>query len=782
MRTNAEILMFYHVNYPGTSFGEFMSRLNQLIGKWSSLSNLPYAPYIEMFETNLQFVPRCIMPECKLLDYLLSADFVVVLENLFSSIDTTWHNGLFEDKNLESFILKHTPTRPDLIYQYIGGNPKYFITKIDLLPRFDFYQLSGPLKGTQKFTPGVCLKKFFILNLYLKCDREGEIYINTVRGTRFKHIEFSSISQRSTDLRLSWSSYEPLPAASPQVKYPHAYVNINQNSIRNWSFFYQDYQADINVAKADALSTRHDFCNAITLALNQNNINVSYYKGKFCRNNVKSSEWRVAQHMFVTYLRAKHRVYENLHQYKDMVKYEQKYFQLADQYLIKLHEDLTFYTAEPLLEVETQEEVEVETKTVVVEKETVEKIETRYTPDLIRSVDDETLKEVKMVKNEFEEYIGGTGPNLLKILEAKERPPSEWSAVAGYPVGKSLKRVWTQTIKELDEWFAKGYCRDDIVKYIEKSRSPPLSPWEEKIAEHFNLPKDDKIKARAVKEEQKIKKLLDNYPGYWVTDKEVLYTKKEKVEMNQEVRHVRKINKYVTNTTVPLGVSLYRKVDCSHEKERQEKSKYVTPWKRRCAEINNNLKKKEKQRYSSPKVLLGMSLEEINRSFKEHFELLQNKKWAAQQVKHAKWAKRRAEAKFGENGVEKAMKLHQFHQKRLEEAFYYPQPCEMGIKGTEVKAMLKHKKPKSHKKRKELRGKRTINQSVTSSMWRVEKIQPHSEFNIPDEMFSRFQKAKKKAVLSKVAWVRRDEEEKRTRKVLKSPKDGLYRLLYLAAC
>jgi hypothetical protein len=784
MSDNVLLLLSYHFHFPKLSPQEFILSLNALVRKWNIIKKLPPTePYTweTLPETNFQ--PKKFISEDLLHKMLMNCVFICDLTTLFSIIDVDFSNSLFDPVSLESLILKHVFVRPDMVYEQVGGNPETFLQYIDLTPTFEFYELSGCLDGEQYFIPGPCLKKFYILNQYLTVGSEGSVFIKKYTLPGYKHIEFTDDRNSSCcQMSFKWDVYIPKITVEQKVSYPHEYLPINMTTLTSWAFYYQDYQSDLYTHSKKSCTS------AIHLALLDKGHNCHldidrvHSTELLTRGQATVKSWKIAQHMLAAYLQYKHFKYPKLHRYREFRQWEPEYFSLADEYLLKLHEDLSFYTKAPLLEHVTimEEKVTTETKTVT-EFEPVS-TPTPYTQemlDIIQKGDEPfsaTLNPIEL----FSYDRRGIIENMKKIYGQK---PGKWDEIVGEKLGKFRTKIYKENMRDMVTLVEQGHALEEFQVPKIKLAQTYL---EAAAVKHFELTTKKEVADSVKRIKKDIAPILEQHSDLKIEGGNLVYLLKKEKEVKYDTTEVREISKHITQNVIPLGASLYRRVDFKNVFEKQIATKHrATPIVRYTneavkrskpprSEVFMNLWKKSCIDWGEwDRGFYHMTPAELKAELKSRNC---NELQVSIRMKHIRFSRNDAIKRHGRDFEsillehrEKVMKranetrLERFKQpedvkkyKLISNHFRHVRKCKK--KGVEFSDV--HPKIKDY-----------VQRAV---------IGPKSSLKIPDHVYEHFQEAKAAVVLSKLSWTSSWTDPcERKRPKHRSPKGITYTHLFL---
>jgi len=783
-------LFAYHRRYSTIADEEFYQLLMQLVDKffpdrgedlWVQYD--PTEPVKYVAETS------------DLMRILYNSLFVPNLRLFFSVVNEHEYDPLIIPESFGALTLKYFRQSPAMYYELFGGDRMQLICDCKFTPNVELPSLSGELEGFLKTTPGYCLKKVFVLMQYLKVHPNGQLWLHATTNA-IPHIEVNNVPGGS--LRLSWSNRKNRMRCDIGNRYPETWLTIDCHSIRTWGFYYQPYQ---HILEANA----RDVSAAILLCLKEKNYaveveekeqkNMSKHAVGRLRlirlQNCSNKDWQICQHMYSAYQQHKRVLYPRLHRYDWCRPKEEEFFKRADQYLSKMLRDYVIYTDAPLMELKEVERVVVEKK---------KRIQVRY--EKVEQFYDETPEVAEAAKNIIKRKLSPIAIKTLyhyrwmsRLREAVEKGEPCYSSL-DERAALSLRLAW----EELITAHPKGDPMLDNMLWWLKDVGLTLKREEIDRKERQILSQAVGVKKLTATQFDKIiKKTRD----FFFPDEPWQYDGlsrgrferiQETVEMDEP--SVVKEIKMVTTNVVPLGTSLYRRIDLKKAADLQlddlKKRGKKGPLIRRKMEVYNHLKKicclgdegphKRALRLYQDRWI-HMSNEEY-REDPERLNLIGKTNYVVGDLVTRNEMKMRR--KWGENWKEKALEVYALERKE-KELVQLTKPKRIKVVGIDWDQKISTKQGKTFREGKGffgvIKGKKTVNQPVRDfGMIYNEALRNNPDdtpdFVVPAYMLESYYQFKTASVLSRLSWVTNyTPVVKRTRKNVKNKL--VYNMLYL---
>lgn len=780
-----QLLLNYHNLHGEFDFPTFIQRLSTLRTKFKLKGSLNLL-LSEAEAIDVKFI----MPEEELFDILDQTFFCPNLSLFFGNLDLRDADDMIEPLNFAALVLKYYPRHPDIWFERMGGNREDFLTQLKFVPNVCLPRMCGE----QVFIPGSCLLKCYVISQYLKEDIYGEIYFNK---TSEEHVEFNSFAG---PLRYSWDIREDRLLSKSEENYPTNLMDINYYNLRRLKFYYQPYKTSIEANKQDyyagmLLALKHK---GILVEMRKNYRTVRLERLANCGN----VDWKKAQHMMAAYIQSKGYNYLKLHRSDRFKKLEREFFSLADFYVSKFHEDYVVYTDVPLMHKET----------------VVEKKEIKHYKDVVE------YSEIR----EKMPYPSSFVSKALEIINEPTQVAEVKPAVIQHPEMLTCAEVWFEACKVLKDVGFKDYKKvlPGHTKFIYAKVLPPLVKKYRDVIEsgltHEDLHEIRKMNSQLGEEEKelsteaRLRNVIENefklkvtqkrvddiisYAHILNSDSDIKIVGEDTVKIVGEKKRVEvtdwettEIEKMVTYQVVPLGGSLYRRIDLKSIADKQANSARTSPLIRRQLENVRKVKKlieKNKKRefnrtnfltkYNQEKFffenLIHLDLKELKKAVMGFYKFY-NHHYINYCVKYIE----RLKNEYGDDWLVKG--LERWKDKEAKREHILARNPEI-VKLLPVKQIQNIKKiriaSKGHnqKSRKRLDIPEDFHQRYTSiTHTNVEAVK---HYDIPDHLMGEFWRLKTAAIRSKLTWVNsRWDDCKRLRKNFRSPKDLVYKKIFL---
>jgi len=723
-----------------------------------------------------------ICSEEQLLDILECTDFKPNLGKFFQKMSSAPDETVIP-LNFAGLVLRHFRSRPDLWYRRLGGKGS-FLQNLKFLPR-----VTLP-RSIVETNPGPCLMRLYVLMKHLEIDPKGRLSV--IVDQVGNHIDISETIP--SKLRFKWGKGICIQGCPPvsQVQFP----NPTYEDVSNLEFYYQGYQFLLDANRADCYS-------AIVLALNHLNIDVALSKtngrielvrGCSCRNR----QWKFCEHMVSSYLQRKGFKYMKLHRYPCFVRKERDTFKLADQYLQELHRDYVVYTDIPSMKkVKMPGKIKIQKET---EQETFEEVvdpRPSQPPERIAALWEMEKEEQAMFEQEgISECIYEIGAysvaQLNSCKDIAEMPEGRRRMMLNaYEKTKNKNKADNNLYKSYAEAIGSGLQHEDLCQiYEEKLKGKRILAKIHRIRKALankgielgrdEVPKmiyySDNLKKEIPPPEIKEGRLV-RYKGTKKILKEVEWVDGE-------------VEKMVTYKVVPLGGSLYRRIDLAPVAEAQKQSQKMTPFTRRRIE---NLKKARRLRKLLDnetggdldkdffyKYLIGKDAKQMFLEYKKRLKL-KDKKLVAKAQAYQEGLKSR----FGSDWIERSLKEfvptpEEPSKKTNSPVLDAPKDYIRGIKDF-VRIPYKLRKKRWDGSR-EVKMKPVITPGFHGSYEsaRAKVNTKLEELKVPDHLQSLFWNYKFHVVMSKLSWTSdRFGMPYRSRSNFRAPKKLLYNKMFL---
>jgi hypothetical protein len=750
---------------------------------------------------------------------------------LYANVDFV--NPYFQPESLADLFLQLNRSSAEQLYTQSTGRDD-FLASLRFMPLVTHAEFLGTPRNSHWLSPGLCSLRAAILRCYMDCSLYGPLRLVWSKVQDVDHIAF----ERSNDFEgvgHMWSTFSTskLRTARGRTVSPACVKPTVLNSC-DAALYWKDYQHSIE-------SDRDTVTLAVHLTVVESGFPVGLDKGRFLKNLCNNCQWKKAQTIICHLYRSQFFKYPNLNFVKRYEPLAESLVPLFRSYLVNLNADYTFYTDKPILSLKNErektvlgektveqdylEEVVVPTKlepeellklkeiptveTYIYEQlleKKYEGLESVYElakwEKIAKESDDPTdyTRKIQKIKNRIKndraqlrknKKVGSKKTEKLVTLDEYMREP-EYDSInlaAWFKEHDTLEEFiaklkvnFDPLPKDAEDMYmmykgtyerGKGEYIEGMVKSSERQKQEwlekyPKSSKREGLSDECVAVLDSASKrlecdwmqvARIVEAE---KSVLDD-PEIWYEAKEFKRAVSKKQFVKQVTTTVKTIREYETKHIVPLGTALYRRIDLGHIARDQETVRH------RCTPIVRHMKQSmkaaQRKRYhvvkekrvpkcvDDPVVYDYETREEafelgppLAPSFKDFVETYNF------QMNH--------------------LRVHKKYY--MSDCSKQHAPIPAVYQGSQAPRLRRWRKY-GHKTQE---APMNIEHTVRDYKRWVSGIEDFTAVEVPKKMFDMYNDYKERVVLKKISWSS-SKVEGRSRKVSKSPKDQVYKALYL---
>lgn len=767
---------------------------------------------------------------CQILETAEKFDFSI----LYSGAD--FINPYFKPISLADWFLSIKRSDPESLYVQATGRHD-FLEQLAFMPLVTHEEFLGKPRNWHWLSPGLCSLRAAILRCYMDISVYGDIRLVWTKVSSVDHLSYTKNDGSWQGVGHSWSRFSTskLRSACGRVVSPQCVAPDLRNNC-DAAFYWKDFQHSIE-------SDRDAVTYAIHLTLVEAGFPVHLESGKFLKAGCNNYQWKIAQTIICHLYRAQFFKYPNLNFNKRYVPLAMDMLVQFRSYLVNLNEDLAFYSNRPQLVKKASHEKKIPKETMVDQEYLEEEVvPTVLRPEELAVLKDAIVSEEQVHQHlldlryeglqslydleQMERQLaqGDDTVNMNKLKKLRNRIRNERSIRAkGKALPQKEVEVKTKTLEEhmrdpddgtiyLACWFELGDTLEQFQQKVKTAFGLVPEGTDEAYAlyvhghqkgkgdmvkfmsEHHDEMRKAWVEEFSVKEEESKKvitdstvKALDDASGRlgksWVevarhvlSEKQVMENPEiwyEAHEFKRAVKRVQRVkeitydvkvlHEYETRHIVPLGTSLYRKVDLGHIAREQAVVRHrctpvVRHMKQTLIRAKNKMYHKPKTRRippfaDNPVVFLhdtDSDAEELGPSVTPNFQV---------------W--------FRAYRFQKShLKVHKYYYHDSFSKLHDPIPA--AYPGSSTPNV-----PNWRKRRRKTDSVHSKTAEVVAKFnkW-VGKIPDYPKFEVPNEMFEIFNSYKEAVVLKKISWSSK-KMEGRARRVSKSPKDRVYKTLFL---
>jgi hypothetical protein len=820
---NSSILLFGYLTNSGFDIPESRNVVEHYLQNWGINASDFITPRLEKFDVkNLgdAFDVRNIILRSGRFDFSIlyeEADFV---------------NPYFQPVSLADLFLSVNRTNPENKYRRATGRVDFF-EEIAFVPLVTHAEFLGKPVNHFWLTPGLCSLRAAIIRCYLDCSIYGDIRLLWTKVQNTDHLSFC----RNNDFEgvgHIWSSFSTtkLKTAAGRTVSPGCVKPTLRNS-GDAALYWKDFQHSIE-------SDRHAVTLAIHLTLAESLFPVELDSGKFMKGRCNNYQWKQAQTIICHLYRSQFFRYPNLNFTRRYVPLANTLLPKFRSYLVNLNKDYSFFSNKPQLCLKSSHEKKIpKTQSVMQDYIEEETIPATLYPEELAVLKDivtadkyvrnqmlehkyeglESMYELEKLERQAAQSEDSVNPNKLKKLRNKVKNDRALKKKSKKPPSKKGEdsKTLEQYLRELNDgdiylsyWYEKDDTLDQFVKKLKADFGTLPDEYQEQfemfdsvkdtprfsnlaiLAEGVDkqcetwrqnhpvasaidsLPKDkiemlDKVASRldsdwltVAKHVESEKWLMEN-PEVWHEAKDFKRAVQKQQRVEQVTYEVKVIRTYETKHIVPLGTSLYRRVDLEHIAREQETVRH------RCTPAVRHMKqtliraKQKKYHCVKKKTVPKCAHEPIVFDYEDEedaFEVGATFAPTFQDFYNAYRFQRDYHNKYGRYYVKSLSKEEE------------PFPA----------VYSKSLAPKIRNWRVHRRKHYTVFDKIEDTVQKyrnwIAAIPDFESEDVPNHMFEMFNEYKESVVLKKVAWSS-TKCEGRSRRVAKSPKDKVYKTLYL---
>jgi hypothetical protein len=749
---------------------------------------------------------------------------------LYSEADFV--NPYFRPVSLADLFLSVNRTNPEEKYYRATGRTDFF-DEIRFIPLVTHTEFLGKPLNHFWLSPGLCSLRAAIIRCYLECSIYGDIRLLWTKVQGVDHLSFCR-NRNFEGVGHVWSTFSTarLRTAAGRTVSPACVKPTLRNSC-DAALYWKDFQHSIE-------SDRNTVTLAIHLTLVEAGFPVELDFRKFMKGRCTSYQWKQAQTVICHLYRTQFFRYPNLNFTRRYVALAETLLPKFRSYLVNLNKDYSFFSNKPQLCEKSSYEKKIP-KTQIVEQEYLEEeiIPTALEPQELAVLKDlvtadkyirhqmleikyeglESLYDLEKLEKQAAISEDSVSASKLKKLRNRVKNDRALKKKNKKPVSKKSEdnKTLEQYLRELNDgdiylsyWYRKGDTLEQFADRLKADFGTLPEEYEEQFGNYDNL-KDSprfsyvEILAEGVEEQcatwrqnhpvassvdvlprdkvEMLNQVANRLDGDWLTvakhveaekwlmenpevwheakDFKRAVQKKQKVE--QITYEVKIIRDYETKHIVPLGTSLYRRVDLEHIAREQEAVRH------RCTPAVRHMKqtliraKNKKYHSQKTKTVPKCAHDPIIFDYEDEedaFEIGASIAPSFQDFYNAYRFQRDYYNKYG-----------RYYEKSLSKEEEPFPAVYANSRAPKIKNWRVHR-------RKHYTVLDKIEDTVQKYRNWIAFIPDFESEEVPNHMFEMFNEYKESVVLKKVAWSS-TKCEGRSRRVAKSPKDKVYKTLYL---